>query len=709
MESLIPVKRAREDDSENHEERENIVNRLESIQKSRKKLPILYMEQEIMESIKENTFTLICGETGSGKSTQVPQFLYEADFSSSKCPGKIGITQPRRIAAISLAQRVANELNLEIGKEVGYQIRYDASTINPALNKIKFMTDGILLREIEGDFLLSSYSAIIIDEAHERSINTDILLGFLSRIAPLRAKKGNPLKVVIMSATLRISDFTENTSLFPSGAPPVIHIESRQFPVTVHFSKTTSAETYLDSAFEKTLKIHTRLPEGGILIFVTSKKDVTTLKKRLKTAISKEEAVILGLYSMLPYSKQKKIFSPPSSRRMIVVSTNVSETSLTIPGIKYVVDTGLEKRKVFSGNLKMSKYVVTWISKASAEQRSGRAGRVSAGHCYRLYSNAAYGIHFEEYRPPEILNLPISSVILQLKSIGIRNVEQFPFPTCPDRSSFAEALNLLDKLGSIKQCRKGKGDVYDITDLGRKMAEFPISPRFSKMLILSDQHNIVKWMCILVALLEIEQVFKFDFEGETAKESVKKSKEFHAKWFSGESDLLCGVKAFLKFIKINDAEKEDFCEENHLNYNKLKEVEDLSMQLLRIYKDDKTIETNEFLIPYPHRKEREQLLKCLISGFIDQVATKIDIPDDYSKTKRIPYTISTPTDTSIYPKDYAALGIKKDTFFIHPSSYLYGSYPSLIVYQHLLFTKRPYMIGITKVKQEWLDSLQINN
>jgi ATP-dependent RNA helicase DHX37/DHR1 len=449
-----------------------IVDRDPVIQEQRDNLPICAEEQPIMESILENDIVIICGETGSGKTTQVPQFLYEAGFShqSSNFPGLIGVTQPRRVAAVSTSQRVAQEMNCELGTTVGYHVRYD-NKIQKETN-IKFMTDGILIQEIQDDPLLLKYSALLIDEAHERNINTDILIGWLSRFIPQRnkmAKSGEkapngqtitPLKLVIMSATLRVSDFTENSLLFKQ-PPPVINIKSRQYPVTVHFSKKTDLGDYTESCFKKVTKIHENLPNGGILIILTGKEEIETLCKKLKKYSKKKEdrlekqleskkklkyledeekdeedfinemgdlsdddendeedemeemddhstshvlfedniqdeeikkqgmknlkkmsknqvqkLHILPLYSMLSPERQLDIFKPPpENSRLCVVSTNISETSLTIPGIRYIVDSGRVKDKEFDKITGISKFVVKWTSKASADQRSGRAGR----------------------------------------------------------------------------------------------------------------------------------------------------------------------------------------------------------------------------------------------------------------------------------------------------------------------------------------------
>eukprot|EP01083_Nonionella_stella_P095623 268492_1 len=394
------------------------LNRDPDIQKDRLKLPVCAEEQEIMESIMKHDVTIICGETGSGKTTQVPQFLYEAGFGHPESrPGLIGVTEPRRVAAVSMSARVGRELG--VPEKVAYQIRYDSQ----------------------------------VNEAHERNINPDVRVGLLSRIVPLRRKISEekvgetlkPLKLVIMSATLRVDDFCKNEILFPV-PPPVMEVESRQFPVSIHFNKTTPIDDYVTETFDKISKIHKRLPPGGILVFMTGRQEIeqmcTKLRNRFQSAdaasISRkdtsqtkksedkvnEEAPdysahvpslesdsdaesdsesgpaswvgcgavrVLPLYAMLPTDKQMRVFEEAQEGvRLIVISTNVAETSLTIPGIKYVVDTGKEKRKVFDEVTGMSSFKVDWISKASADQRSGRSGRVGPGHCYRLYSSAVF-------------------------------------------------------------------------------------------------------------------------------------------------------------------------------------------------------------------------------------------------------------------------------------------------------------------------------
>ena len=675
---------------------------------SKNNLPIIDMEQEIIENIRYNHVVIVSGETGSGKSTQLPRFLIENGFADK---GRIGITQPRRIAAISLAKRVSEELGFNLGKEVGYQVRYDSQTISKD-NIIKFMTDGILLKEIDSDFLLKEYSVIIIDEAHERTINTDILLGLLSRIVPLRAKRAlqdqsyTELRLVIMSATLRVSDFTENKQLFPT-LPPVISIDSRQFPVTTHFTKKTDTAEYLAQVSQKAQKIHRNLPPGGILIFVPGKKEVLSLKSELRSILPKSEVQVLGLYSMLSLKSQLKIFSPNESKRLIVVATNVAETSITIPHIVYVIDSGLEKRKIYSTQLQMSKYEITYISKASASQRAGRAGRTAPGHCYRLYSNAAFSNAFEDFRVPDICTSPLSPIILQLKSIGIKNILKFPFPTPPPVENLEESLRLLVDLGALTQCRKGTGDIYEITELGKEMSHLPIAPRYAKMLVVAKKFNVEKWMCPVVAGMEIEQIFDMDFNGD-AKEKMTKAKKFHSKWFTGGSDCISALNVFLKFAQCSST-IEEFSLQEKIIEKSLLEMKKLTIQLLNLVTGEKKHSLTDFLIPFPSESNKKALLKSIASGFLDQIGLKVEAICNMKISKRVPYHTQQHLDTSLIPEDYKSSGQNLAYSYVHPSSYFFRrSPPQLIAYQHLSFITRPSLINITEINSEWLYELGNN-
>ncbi|ORY39245.1 P-loop containing nucleoside triphosphate hydrolase protein [Neocallimastix californiae] len=537
------------------------VYRKDEIQLARLQLPVTGEEQQIMETIMENDVTILCGETGSGKTTQIPQFLYEAGFGNPKHPqftGMIGVTQPRRVAAVSMAKRISEEMNLLNG-EVAYQIRYDSGTVKP-FTRIKFMTDGILLRELSlaatseksnteknntnssrnqdvEDLLLTKYSAIIIDEAHERTVGTDVLIGWLTRIVKLRndensviAKKLNkPLKLIIMSATLRVDDFTQNKTLFPDKVPPVVKVDGRQHKVVVHYNKRTPVDDYITDVYKKICKIHKKLPSGGILVFLTGQQEIQILCKKLrkKFPINKKKNAmmidnkkdsdnessgglhVLPLYSLLPTAQQLRVFEPPpENSRLCVIATNVAETSLTIPNIRYVVDTGKVKTRVYDPYTGIQTYQIRWTSKASADQRAGRAGRTGPGHCYRLFSSAVFNDQFEDFSKPEILKTPIDGVVVQMKSMGISQVINFPFPTAPNRDQLKKSEKILTYLGALDSNTKN----LKITPLGKLIAKLPVLPRYGKMLVLAAQqgNDILPYVIAIVAGLSVGDPFERD-------------------------------------------------------------------------------------------------------------------------------------------------------------------------------------------------------
>ncbi|CAK9300649.1 unnamed protein product [Gordionus sp. m RMFG-2023] len=561
------------------------------IQAERENLPILGEEYQIMEKINDHPIVIICGETGCGKTTQIPQFLYEAGFCEER---RIGITEPRRVAAVTISQRVAIEMKPPKGQikrlkttkngenrndttnssAVAYQIRFEGN-VTPA-TKIKFMTDGVLMKEIQNDFMLTDYSAIVIDEAHERSVCTDILIGLLSRIVPLRHKRNAPLKLIIMSATLRIKDFTENQKLF-KGYVPVIKIPSKKHPVTIHYNISTPMNDYVQEAYRKVCKIHNRLPPGDILVFLTGRAEIMNLCKALDATFPTNSLVPLPLYSLLPTNQQNLVFNFHNRRvtkkdstndcnnkpqmdkdsstktnkvhknlnknvsetpRLCVVATNVAETSITVPGVRYVIDCGrvkkfshnggsnIEDRGVDNGRkeerINVGRSSVEWISKASADQRAGRCGRTGpGGHCYRLYSSAVFNDQFSTFSCPEIMEKPIEDVVLQMKLLNIDRIENFPFPTPPPLLALRRAEALLCALGllepfagEVDEREVAKVDFCDrvnvtgclynylpgigkqtdplilcLTDLGRLVANVPLNPRQGKLLalILTDK------------------------------------------------------------------------------------------------------------------------------------------------------------------------------------------------------------------------------
>ncbi|AET40474.1 ATP-dependent RNA helicase ECM16 Ecym_6076 [Eremothecium cymbalariae DBVPG len=701
----------------------NVV-RTEEIQAARIQLPVFAEEHRIMEAIHHNDVVIISGETGSGKTTQVPQFLYESGYGhpdSPDTPGLIGITQPRRVAAVSMASRVSKELGNHSAK-VGYQIRFDSSVKKDT--RIKFMTDGVLLREMMNDFKLNNYSSIIIDEAHERNINTDILIGMLSRCVRLRAKenaqdpsKHKRLKLVIMSATLRVSDFSENRTLFDT-KPPILTVNARQYPVSIHFARHTASD-YVDEALRKTCKIHRRLPPGAILVFMTGQQEIKHLVQKLRQefpfskdakrrkemdtdlpilrfdskntdvevedidfsvkvvenqefddgihSTDEEDNVeegfeeeleegqsendplyVLPLYSLLPTKEQMKVFQdPPKGSRLCVVATNVAETSLTIPGVRYVVDCGRAKERKYNDATGVQSFEIDWISKASADQRSGRAGRTGPGHCYRLYSSAVYEHHFEQFSRPEILRMPVESVVLQMKSMLIHNVVNFPFPTPPDSFALAKAVELLQYLGALDETEK-------ITADGRKMSLFPLSPRFSKMLLVSNEHDCLPYVVSIVSGLSVGDPFisehelgiKHDDAEDTNSDSKEHQRELRAKFYKSKAkfsklDKNSDVFRLLSVISAMDyippEKKNKFIEQHFLRGKVMEEISKLRKQVMYIIKSNTSKENiacnvseQDLKASIPSEIQIKLLKQMVCSGFIDQIAIRADklFPDD---------------------------------------------------------------------------------
>ncbi|XP_039735183.1 putative ATP-dependent RNA helicase DHX37 isoform X2 [Pteropus medius] len=704
------------------------VNRSPEMQEERLKLPILSEEQVIMEAVAEHPVVIVCGETGSGKTTQVPQFLYEAGYSSDD--SIIGVTEPRRVAAVAMSQRVAKEMNLS-QRVISYQIRYEGNVTEET--RIKFMTDGVLLKEIQRDFLLSQYKVVIIDEAHERSVYTDILIGLLSRIVSLRAKRLLPLKLIIMSATLRVEDFTQNQRLFAT-PPPVIKVESRQFPVTVHFNKRTPLEDYSGECFRKVCKVHRLLPAGGILVFLTGQAEVHALCRRLRRAfphtrsrppenedqkdsveetrkfkksrararkaqaaslpqisldsysvlpagegdedreaeMDDEEALgsdldldlgddgaggdeqpdaslplhVLPLYSLLAPEKQAQVFQPPpEGTRLCVVATNVAETSLTIPGIKYVVDCGKVKKRHYDRVTGVSSFRITWVSQASADQRAGRAGRTEPGHCYRLYSSAVFS-DFEQFPPPEITRRPVEDLILQMKALSIEKVINFPFPTPPSVEALVAAEELLISLGALQAPQK---------------AERPAASD-DELTMLKDRRARVARM-------------KRTWAGQGASLKL------------GDLMVLLGAVGACEYSGCSA----QFCETNGLRFKAMLEIRRLRGQLTTAV-NSVCPEAGLFVDPKmqpPSESQVTYLRQIVTAGLGDHLARRVQSEDLLDDKWRNAY--KTP--------------LLDDPVFIHPSSVLFKELPDFVVYQEIVETSKMYMKGVSAVEVQWIPAL----
>ncbi|KAL2135420.1 hypothetical protein VTI74DRAFT_8653 [Chaetomium olivicolor] len=740
------------------------VTRDPAIQEARYKLPVVAEEQKIMEAIHNNDVVVICGATGSGKTTQVPQFLFEAGYGAPNgpTPGMIGVTQPRRVAAVSMSKRVAQELG-EYSHTVAYQIRFEG-TVDPK-TAVKFMTDGVLLREVAQDFALKKYSAIIIDEAHERSVNTDILISILSRVVKLRSELAKedpsvkPLKLVIMSATLRVEEFTQNTRLFKE-PPRVIEVEGRQHEVTLHFARKTRHD-YIEDAFRKISRGHRKLPPGGMLVFLTGQGEISQLSKKLKASfggmtsatgpqvrISASEAPlevedidfgemddrnaydddemefasdeeeeekefeiedeesgtgprkmhILPLYSLLPTKEQMKVFEPPpEGSRLVILATNVAETSLTIPGIRYVFDCGRSKERKYDPVSGVQSFEIDWISKASAKQRAGRAGRTGPGHCWRLYSSAVYERDFPEFSAPELLRMPIEGVVLQLKSMNLQHVVNFPFPTPPDRESIVKAEKLLTYLSAISPTGK-------ITPVGQTMSVFPLAPRFARILLVGHLHDCLPYTIAMIAALSAGEIFvpenqaipaatesteEFRTNEEVIAEDkrarIRKAFNTVHKNFCSLDDRSDALKLLQVVGEFAHEPTEAWAESHFVRYKVLKEITQLQSQLANLIKTNMLGFANFKMpekLPRPSTPQIQALKQMVAAGFIDQVAIRADKapnpPEMYRKPRRaidVPYIPLIPLE-----------GDDK-LVYIHPSSPLAHlsseECPEYVVYAHL--------------------------
>lgn len=729
------------------------VKRDPTVQAARLQLPILGEEQVVMEAIKSNETVILVGETGSGKTTQVPQFLYEAGYALH---GMIGITEPRRVAAVNMSQRVAFEMNMP-KSQISYQIRFEGNTSSETC--LKFMTDGVLLREVEQDFLLSKYSVIVIDEAHERSVYTDILIGLLSRIVLLRKKQGTILKLIIMSATLRVEDFTNNHVLF-SPIPPVIKVEARQFPVTIHFNKHTP-DDYVSEAFRKVTKIHKTLPDGGILVFLTGQNEIHSLCKKLRNTfpykkkciplpgkektndtkaaidldnyslVSKSMVVdremededvgessnivdvsssdseedtqpsgsvdnsspmyVLPLYSLLSSEKQRKVFeSPPEGARFCVVATNVAETSLTIPNVKYVVDAGMVKRRYYDKTTGISSFKITWTSKASANQRAGRAGRMGPGHCYRLYSSAVFNNDFEEFTQPDILRRPVDELVLQMKAINIDKVVNFPFPTPPEAKVLEASEKLLIDLGALTPKKNRKGLVTSvITSLGRTMTKFPVSPRFAKMLCLGHQNQCLQYVVAIVAALTVSEIFyqnNVNEDGVKSKDEIKGQRsrvtKLRRQWAGdGSSQFLGDFMVMLRAVGASEFSgcSQKFCYSSGLRHKAMIEIRKLRVQLtnaVNAVNPDAQLFVDPKMKP-PSDLQTKVLRQIILACFGDNVARRMS-PQQCEEFK---------------VKNAYQCHLTDDPVYIHPTSALFSVLPEYIVFQEIVETTKLYAKG----------------
>jgi pre-mRNA-splicing factor ATP-dependent RNA helicase DHX38/PRP16 len=638
---------------------ENVKADKKKINSQRKSLPVYSCRDDLVRLIEENSVVVIVGETGSGKTTQLTQYLYEEGFARGGC---IACTQPRRVAAMSVAQRVAYEMGVVLGEEVGYSIRFEDNTSDRT--KIKYMTDGILLRESLSDPGLEKYSCIIMDEAHERSLNTDILFGLLRKIATERID----LRIIITSATMEANKFADFFGLNPKSH--VFKIPGRTFEVDKLYSANVVSD-FVAQAVSVAVNIHLGSEKGGdILIFMPGQEEIEVTCDKIRERIEYVkgqsadaeigELKILPMYSALSPERQAEVFKEaPAGGRKCIVATNIAETSLTVDGIKYVIDSGYSRLKVFQPKMGIDALLIYPISKANANQRAGRAGRTGPGVCYRLYTENQYMNELLESSVPEIQRSNLSNVILLLKSLNIEDLMSFKFMDPPPEDNMWNSMYQLWMLGALDNHGK-------LTTLGRDMSKFPLEPTMSKMVIESIRDGCANEVLIIVSMLSGPSVF---YRPEGREEDSDRERE---RFYIHDSDHLTLLNVYKQWQQ--NRESPSWCSSRFINYRLMVKVKDVVDQLKHIMRTSK--------LPMSSSNDEELIRRCICKSYFHQAAELKNL------------------------KEYQNLRTRM-TCHLHPTSALYnaGSLPKHIIYHELVMTTKEYMHCATAVQAEWLDEL----
>ena len=617
-----------------------------SIKQQRESLPVFKFRKQLLEAVATNQLLIVVGDTGSGKTTQLTQYFAEAGYTND---GMIACTQPRRVAAMSVAKRVSEEVGCELGQEVGYSIRFEDRT-SPA-TRIKYMTDGMLQREILLDPDLKRYNVIMLDEAHERTISTDVLFGLLKKTIIRRPD----LKLIVTSATLDADKFSEYFNQCP-----IFTIPGRTYPVEIMYSREPESD-YLDAALVTVMQIHLTEPPGDILLFLTGQEEIDTsceiLYERMKAlGPSVPDLIILPVYSALPSEMQSRIFDPaPPGSRKVVIATNIAETSITIDQIYYVIDPGFVKQNAYDPKLGMDSLVVTPISQAQAKQRAGRAGRTGPGKCFRLYTEAAYQSEMLPTTIPEIQRQNLSHTILMLKAMGINDLLHFDFMDPPPTNTMLTALEELYALSALD-------DEGLLTRLGRKMADFPMEPALAKTLIASVDAGCSEEMLSIVAMLSIQNVFYRPKEKQ--QQADQKKFKFHDP--HGDHLTLLNVYAGWKHSNFSSP----WCFENFIQARQMRRAADVRKQLVMIMER------------YRHTvvscgRDTLKIRRALCSGFFRNSARKD--PQEGYKTL-----------------------VEGTPVYMHPSSALFGKPAEHVIFHTLVLTTKEYMHCATTIEPKWL-------
>ena len=628
---------------------------LEKIQLDRQSLPVYQYKDDLLAAIRDNQVLIIQGETGSGKTTQIPQYLNEIGYTRNN--KKIAITQPRRVAAMSVAARVAYEMNVKCGHDVGYSIRFEDCT--SIQTKIKYMTDGVFLRELLTDPNLSNYSVIMIDEAHERTLYTDVIFGLIKDLAKYR----KDIKILISSATLEGEKFKEYFE-----EAPLFKIPGRRYHVDIYYTKEPEAD-YIEASVVTALQIHLTQPvNGDILVFLTGQEEIETAREMIYTRTKGLKGkipnfVVLPIYSALPSEEQAKIFLPAGeNERKIILATNIAETSITINGIVYVIDCGFAKQMSFNPRNGLETLAVAPISKASAKQRAGRAGRVGPGKCFRLYTSYSYQHELDSDNIPEIQRTNLSSVVLLLKSLGIDDLLHFDFIDPPPNEILIRALEQLYALGALN-------NEGDLTKLGRKMAEFPLDPCLSKAILSSINYKCLDQILTISAVLSVgANIFYKSKDNEAASDK------------SRQNFFRLGGDHFTLLSVFNEWKETDYsgawCRDNYIHFKSMRKARDIKEQLVSLCEkvginpDDESLSVND-------ENTSANIRKAIASGFFYNSAHLSK--DGVYRTIKNAHVVN-----------------------IHPTSSLIKDNPRWVIYHELVYTTKEYMREIIEIEPEWL-------
>jgi ATP-dependent helicase HrpA len=639
-------------------------------------LPVSAAREELAQAIRDNQVVIVAGETGSGKTTQLPKICLELGREN------IGHTQPRRIAARSIAERIAEELGVELGGVVGYQVRFDDRS--RADTRIKLMTDGVLLAELHRDRDLRRYDTIILDEAHERSLTIDFLLGYLKQLLPRRPD----LKVIVTSATIDPESFSRHF-----GGAPIVEVSGRTYPVEIRYrplvaeaveddeGDASDDRDYLQGITDALAEL-AREPAGDVLVFLSGENEIRDAEDAVRA--TGPETEVLPLYGRLSSADQHRVFEtkrPPGIRRRVVLSTNVAETSLTVPGIKYVIDAGTARISRYSTRAKVQRLPIEAISQASANQRSGRAGRTSDGIAVRLYSEEDFAKR-PEFTDPEILRTGLDAVILQMLSIGLGDIADFPFLQPPDRRGIQDGLDLLRELGAIRRSSSPEGvsrPAHEITKIGRELARLPVDPRFARMIVEAQKHGVVREVVAIVAGLSIQD------PRERPLEKRPQADQAHARFTDPTSDFLALLNLWNhleeKQKELSSSAFRRLCRAEFVNYLRVREWQDLYRQILR---------AGSLKASAAHI-DPDGIHRSLLSGLLSRIGLRDE-------------RVSTRASGATRPaKEY--IGARNARFAIFPGSGLAKKAPPAVMAAELVETSRLFARTVASIDPAWAEPL----